>query len=105
MKRRSNLEISEEELENYMQVIVDSFTLDWLTPKFNSYTLMILVAYHQNEHLNLYSKIEEACANLSTHSANENDKIINSLFIHLPDTISLAKCKDWLNEYFTTFPG
>lgn len=102
----SSRELSRENNRVVFMLIAYPFKIktEQFHPKFNSYTLMISAAYHQNEHLNLYSKIEEACANLSTHSANENNKIINSLFIHLPDTISLAKCKDWLIEYFTTFP-
>ena len=73
--------------------------------RYNSYTLMISAPYHKNEKANLFSKIEDACANLSKHSATETDHIINSLFLHLPETISLAEAVTWLDEYFTLFPN
>ena len=73
-------------------------------PNFSSYSLMITANYHQNEHLNLFSKIEDACANLTRHSAKESENILNSLFIHLPVSISMTKCIVWLSEYFTSHP-
>jgi len=100
------VELSKENSKVVFTIAASPFKnkIEQFHPNLNSYTLMISGVYHQNEHLNLYSKIEEACSNLSTHSAIENDKIINSLFIHLPDTISLSKCTNWLNDYFDLFP-
>lgn len=74
-------------------------------PAYNSYTLMISARYHKNERKNLYSKLEEACSNLQKHSAIEDDHIINSLFIRLPDTVSVDSCKQWLDDYFEMFPS
>ncbi|RYE39134.1 MAG: hypothetical protein EOP48_26145, partial [Sphingobacteriales bacterium] len=65
---------------------------------------MISAPYHKNEKANLFSKIEDACANLSKHAAIETEHIINSLFLHLPETISLAEAVKWLDEYFLQFP-
>lgn len=77
---------------------------DYFHESFNSYTLMISAAYHENEHLNLFSKMNDACANLAKHSATENEHIINSLFLHLPETISFSQCSEWLDNYFGQFP-
>ena len=74
-------------------------------PISNSYTLVKTSAYHPNEHLNLFSKIDSACANLQRHSSLENDRITNALFLHLPATISLSKCVEWLQEYFNKLSG
>lgn len=73
-------------------------------PVFNTYTLMISAKFHKNEHLNIFSKLNDACSNLSKHAAIETTEIINSLIIHIPDTISLKQCTDWLNQYFDEFP-
>nr|WP_315171321.1 hypothetical protein [uncultured Flavobacterium sp.] len=72
---------------------------------YNSYTLMISGLYHKNERKNLYSKLEEACTNLQKHSAVENEQIINTLFIRLPDTVSVDSCQQWLDDYFEMFPA
>jgi len=72
---------------------------------YKSYTLMISGFHHKNERKNLYSKLEEACANLQKHSAVETEKIINSLFIRLPDTVSVDSCEQWLDDYFDMFPN
>ncbi|MPM30960.1 hypothetical protein SDC9_77513 [bioreactor metagenome] len=73
-------------------------------PAFNTYTLMISAKFHKNEHLNIYSKLNDACSNLSKYAATETAEIINSLIIHIPDTISLKQCTDWLDQYFDEFP-
>lgn len=78
---------------------------DYFHESFNSYTLMISAAYHENEHLNLFSKMDDACANLTKHSAIENENIVNSLFLHLPETVSFSQCTEWLDKYFELFPN
>lgn len=75
-----------------------------LHEKFQSYTVLISAAYHENEYRNLFSKMDDACANLLKHSAVEDENTINSLLLHLPDTVSLDKCEQWLNDYFEEFP-
>ena len=62
-----------------------------LHPNYNSYTFVLSSVYHQNENDNLLSKIQEACANLTKHSATENDEIKNFLFIHLSPLASITK--------------
>lgn len=74
-------------------------------PKFNSYTLIISGLHHQNEKKNLYSKLEDACLNLQKHSKTEDENNINSVFVRLPDTVSLENCETWLNEYFAIYPN
>jgi hypothetical protein len=75
-----------------------------LHPNFNSYTFVLSSVYHQNENYNLLSKIQDACYNLSKHSATEDEHIKNFLFIHLSPLASITKCKEWLDAYFTEFP-
>ncbi|MCY1660111.1 hypothetical protein [Chryseobacterium sp. SL1] len=80
------------------------FQKEILHEKFQSYTVLISAAFHQNEYKNLFSKIDDACANLLKHSAIEDENTINSLLLHLPNTVSLDKCEQWLNDYFEEFP-
>lgn len=79
--------------------------IDKFHPKFNSYTLMISAAYHKNEDRNLFSKMQDACANLSKHAAIEDDENRNALFLHMPETISVSKCEEWLESYFKAYPS
>ncbi|OSZ78119.1 hypothetical protein CAP35_07600 [Chitinophagaceae bacterium IBVUCB1] len=78
-------------------------TKDSFHEDFNSYTLLLSSVYKQNEEKNLFDKLDEACYNLTKHSP-ENDNIINSAFIHLPETASIISCKDWVNSYFKQYP-
>jgi hypothetical protein len=73
-------------------------------PNYNSYTFVLSSVYHQNENENLLSKIQDACYNLSKYSAIEDEKVKNFLFIHLSPLASIAKCKEWLDYYFTEYP-
>lgn len=72
--------------------------------KYQTYTVLMSAAYHHNEYKNLFSKMDSACANLLKHSATETDNIINSLLLHVPDTISLKTCEQWLTDYFEGSP-
>jgi hypothetical protein len=74
-------------------------------PHYTSYTVMISGAYHANEERNLFSKLEDACANLTKHAVAEDAQSRNCLFLRLPETVSLARCTDWLNNYFTSYPA
>ncbi len=42
--------------------------IDQYHPAFKSYTLIISGLYHKNEHENLFSKIDDACVNLTKHA-------------------------------------
>ncbi len=52
-------------------------------PDYNTYTTIITSIYHVNEHNNLFSKLQDACANLSKHSNLENDNLINALYTYI----------------------
>ena len=41
---------------------------------YQSYTFVMSAAYHKNEHENLFSKLNDACSNLATHAASEDEK-------------------------------
>jgi hypothetical protein len=71
---------------------------------YKSYTYVMSSAYHKNEKQNIYSKLDDACANLITHSAIENDNIRNMLFIHLPLSASMKSCSEWLRSYLDNNP-
>lgn len=68
-----------------------------------SHSLIIISPYHQNEALNLYSKMEDACINLSKNKVLESEDIINSIFIHVPVTASITNCKKWIVNYFNEY--
>lgn len=72
---------------------------------FNSYQIIIFAPYQKNEEKNLISKLDDACIYLSKHSIAENECIINAVFIHLPESASIMKCKQWAEDYFLNFPG
>lgn len=71
---------------------------------YQSYTLIVGSVYHPNENKNLYSKIEDACANLVKHSIKEDGDILNSLLLHLPTNASVENCEKWAQEYFELYP-
>ncbi|GAB4053562.1 hypothetical protein GCM10028810_59420 [Spirosoma litoris] len=70
----------------------------------NSYTLLLTSVYHKNEKNNLFSKLEEACANLNKHHKNEDPNTINVVMIHIPELGSITACKQWATEYFDQYP-
>lgn len=71
---------------------------------YRSYSLIVSSVYHPNEYLNIFDKIEKSSKNLTRHSANQNETTINALFLHVPNSISLNNCWNWLNEYFKKNP-
>jgi hypothetical protein len=75
-----------------------------LHPDYYSYTLIVSAIYHHNESQNLLSKLSDACSNLVKHSAIEDEKTRNILWVHLSPLASVKKCKEWLDEYFTEYP-
>lgn len=99
-------ELSRENTRKIFIIIISpfKFSKEQFHEKFHSYTLMILANYHHNEHQNLFSKMNGACANLLKHSATEDERTVNSLLLHLPATVSLDKCVKWLDDYFEEFP-
>jgi hypothetical protein len=74
------------------------------SPSYKSYTFIILSPYHKNEQANLYSKLDETCANLSKHGKVEDTRMINMAFVHLPITASITTCSKWAEEYFANNP-
>ncbi|MES2431698.1 MAG: hypothetical protein V4556_12230 [Bacteroidota bacterium] len=74
-------------------------------PAYNSYTLLIASPYHKNEEKNLLDKLDDACANLSKHSNTEDENKINTVFIHLPESASIMRCKEWVENYYSEYPG
>lgn len=104
--RNPALELSRENNRHIFIIIIYPFKFpkEEFHENFQSYTLMISAKYHENEHLNLFSKMNDACSNLLKHSANESETVTNTLLLHLPETISLDECVTWLDDYFEEFP-
>jgi len=75
-----------------------------LHPEYNSYLLQIFVAYHKNDEKNLFDKLDEACTNLAKHTDKESDKLVNVVYIHIPESISIIKCEESVRTYFDLFP-
>ena len=73
-------------------------------PGFTSYSFIASSIYHPNEIQNFYSKLDEGCANLSKHATVETPHIANVLFVHLPETVTLAQAEQWVQAYFTERP-
>ncbi|PJN48809.1 hypothetical protein PAEAM_56710 [Paenibacillus sp. GM1FR] len=67
-----------------------------------SYQVMIIGQYHKNEERNLHSKLDEAQKNLNRHVTQENS--VNIIYIHLPLSISVNKCSEWIKNYFVENP-
>lgn len=88
-------------------IIIHPFlqNVDQYHPAFKTYTLIISGRHHRNEHENLFSKIDDACNNLTKHAADEGYGLANTILIHLPPTASLARCNEWLVDYFNLYPN
>jgi hypothetical protein len=71
---------------------------------FQSYTLILSCPYHQNEEQNLFSKLDDACYNLSNHSVTQDINTINVIYVHLSVTASLTNCANWANSYLSSHP-
>jgi hypothetical protein len=67
-----------------------------------SYTFILSSPYHQNEEQNLFSKLDEACYDLSKHSVTQDINTINVIYVHLPVTASLTNCANWANNYLSS---
>lgn len=70
---------------------------------YQTYTLVVSSAYHKNEHLNLYDKLRDACANLTKHSKVESQGLINGLMLHIPASASINNCYQWVEDYFQEY--
>lgn len=96
-------------LSNYIidwHLIIAPFTEDSRKyhPAYKTYTFIISGLLHHNEYRNIYGKITEACENLEKHSASETGILLNTIFIHIPTSISIEKCYEWIKQYFIDNP-
>ncbi|HTF27403.1 MAG TPA: hypothetical protein VK625_01090, partial [Flavitalea sp.] len=69
-----------------------------------SYTFILSAPFHKNEEKNLHDKLEEACVNLTTHSATETANEKNAMMIHLPRIASRKNCEQWTKSYLAAYP-
>ena len=70
-----------------------------LDPGFISYTIVVSSRYHDNEKLNLFSKMDEAAANLKEHTSDDNN-VVSLIYFRLPLTASAKNCMKWAEDYF-----
>ena len=69
-----------------------------------SYTLFIAVPFYKNEDKNIESNLMDACSDLINNGSIESDILKNSLFIHLPEYISIDNYKDYCQDFYLTNP-
>jgi len=71
-----------------------------LAERYPSYALIVLAPHHSNEQLNIESKIETACANLSKHAGAHAADTARLLLIRVPETAAPTRClacaEQWL---------
>ncbi len=70
-----------------------------------SYTLFMALPFYRNENKNIEYKLNEACVDLINKGAIESDKSKNSLFIHLPEYVSLDDYAKWCNQFYNDNPS
>ncbi len=71
----------------------------------NSYTLFIAVPFYKNENKNIESNLKLACSDLIENGSIESNDLQNSLFIHLPEYVSLEGYIDWCKDFFLKNPN
>jgi hypothetical protein len=64
-----------------------------------------MAPYYQNEHKNLTSKLDCACTNFKQHAVELASETLGLVFVHLPETASIASCTKWACQYFADEPG
>jgi hypothetical protein len=69
-----------------------------------SHTLFIAIPFYKNENKNIESNLKLACSDLIENGSIESDRLQNSLFIHLPEYVSLEDYVDWCKEFFLNNP-
>lgn len=74
------------------------------SPQYLSYIFVTTAPYHKNEDKNLLDKLDDACANFTRHPAALALETLRVVFVHVPETASLALCKEWAHRYFTDSP-
>lgn len=82
--------------------IPDSGGIFWERRKSDS--ICMIVPFHMNEKMNLYSKLDDACANLNAHGETETFNSHNIVVIHIPEDVHIADCVSWAHTYFTQHP-
>jgi hypothetical protein len=70
----------------------------------SSSTLFIALPFYKNENKNIESKLIDACSDLIDNGSIESNESKNSLFIHLPEYVSLEDYVDWCKEFFLKNP-
>jgi hypothetical protein len=79
--------------------------LGTFSSNYTSYTFVTMAPYHQNEHKNLTDKLDDACANFRKHAVKLASETLGLVFVHVPETASVASCKEWACQYFTDDPA
>ena len=72
--------------------------------KYTSYAFVTMAPYHQNEYKNLTDKLDDACTNFTKHAGTLPSETLGLVFVHVPETASVASCKEWACQYFADSP-
>lgn len=69
-----------------------------------SYTLFMAIPFYKNENKNIESNLIQACSDLIDKGSMESNRLLNSLFIHLPEYVSIEDYVDWCKDFFLKNP-
>ncbi len=69
-----------------------------------SYVLFMALPFYKNEDKNIESNLNAACSDLIEKGAIESNKSMNSLFIHLPEYVSLNDYATWCERFYINNP-
>ena len=90
--------------DKQIQKLMDLDTAS-LYEKENSYTLFISSPFYKNENRNIEFNLNRACSDLIENGSLESNDLQNSLYIHLPEYVSLEDYIDWCTDYFLKNPN
>lgn len=76
---------------------VDGFNFTDLEP---SYLVNMVAAHSNNEQKRFERLFKNAVKNISKHSAVESGKSVNAIIISLPESISIEKAREWIENKF-----
>ena len=70
-----------------------------------SYTLFITVPFHRNEQMRLFSKLNDACADINQKGEPERKNSANILYAHIPYYVLLEDYYEWCVKYLKENPN
>lgn len=78
---------------------VEGFNFTYIEP---SYAVNLVASHSENEQKRFERLFKNAVKNISKHSFVEPGKSVNAIIISLPESISIEKAREWLENKFKT---